>query len=136
MATKEKRAWLAIVGAGAVVVGVLINMFLAPMPGDNKVWAWGITMAMILVLCASVGSSIANRWDGVLVDSRNRVSAVAAADARVDGAGDIGPDHRRIEQSCGPRQRRGAQHQHTGRASGRDGDRGNLAGGHARFAAR
>lgn len=64
----------AIVAALAIAAAAFVNIAYASGLGKTKVAVWLITLAMIALLCACIGKAIANRWDGVLVDGRNRVS--------------------------------------------------------------
>ena len=58
----------------AVIAGGVANILFAAHTGDDKVWAWLLTMAMMILLAMCIGRAIADRWDGVLIDSRNRLS--------------------------------------------------------------
>ena len=58
----------------AVLAGGVANIIYAGHIGEAKVIVWLTTMAMMVVLLICIGRAIAGRWDGVLVDGRNRLS--------------------------------------------------------------
>jgi hypothetical protein len=58
----------------AIVAGASMNIVYAGYLGRTKVAAWLITMAMIGLLCGCIGRAITGRWDGVLIDGRNRIA--------------------------------------------------------------
>ena len=64
----------ALIAFFAVVGGMFANMAFAGGTGLTKLGAWLSTLAMIVLLCGCIGRAIAGRWDGVLIDSRNRIS--------------------------------------------------------------
>lgn len=43
-------------------------------PSSGRLWAWLLTMALLLVFAATVGHGITGVWGGVLIDDRNRMS--------------------------------------------------------------
>ena len=64
----------ALAAALAIVAGGIANIFFASGLGMTKVWVWLATVAMATILCACIGKAIADRWAGVLIDGRNRIS--------------------------------------------------------------
>lgn len=74
MPNKPSQAAPAILAMLAIVAGAFANVFLVAGGGSSKLAAWLITVAMIVLLCACIGRAISARWDGVLIDSRNRIS--------------------------------------------------------------
>lgn len=74
MADNSSRIAPATLAALAIIGGGIANWVLAPRVGTPKVAAWLLTVAMIVLLGMCIGKAINGRWDGVLVNARNRVS--------------------------------------------------------------
>jgi len=58
----------------AILAAVYANIAYASQTGGFKLAAWLVTLVAIVALCASIGRGISERWDALLIDSRNRVS--------------------------------------------------------------
>lgn len=74
MATEISYMKPAATALAAIAAGAAANIFWAPQAGNEKLWAWLVTIVMTALLCACIGKAIAGQWHGLLIDGRNRVA--------------------------------------------------------------
>lgn len=75
MATKRVSApVLGVIAAAGLAGGVAANIAWAGIAGTERLAAWLLTVAAIVILCCCIGMAIKNSWTGVIESARNRVS--------------------------------------------------------------
>jgi len=74
--SKKKASPITLGGLAAFAVagGIAVNVWLAGAAGAPRLYAWLLTVAGIVLLCACIGKAISRSWTGVIESARNRVS--------------------------------------------------------------
>jgi hypothetical protein len=74
--SKKKASPITLGGLAALSVagGLAVNVWLAGAAGPLRLYAWLLTVAAIILLCACIGKAISRSWTGVIESARNRVS--------------------------------------------------------------
>jgi hypothetical protein len=85
MVDMTKSRWTSSHTIAIIVIAVLIlliglaaslwnRVFGFTGPSSGRLWAWLLTMVLLLTFAATVGHGITGIWTGVLIDDRNRMS--------------------------------------------------------------